>query len=378
MIRKCPLSGSEESSPYYASVGSKVMISDQRVVPGKLNKIIFNDSGIVANRDILSEKSLSDAYEYDYVLNTSGNDEHTFYTEQGPISRSQVYFNWIEPFLKGNFQSLVEIGAGEGNVMQKIVQFFPEMDCRGFEGSRMAVTLGQKKGLRISQKLIFGGESLPKADLYLLLGVVEHTEDPELFLSTVISSINKGGRLILSIPIQDFGGYDIFFADHIWHFTVRQFEFLLNKIGLDVIYKDTSHPTNYGFGLFVCEKRVILNSIFPSDADILIKNLQFWNGCFERCNELIKKYENDKVAVFGASEVLTLFLTYTSLNKLKIIACIDDSKPLGTFKHGIPIYPSAWLEQNQIDVLMLAVNRKYYPIIGEKFEHLKLNIQPIY
>ena len=68
----------------------------------------------------------------------------------------------------------------------------------------------------------------------------------------------------------------------------------------------------------------------------------------------------------------------TLLKEAQIIACIDDTKPEGMLKHGIPVYSSSWLEQNQPDLLLLAVNKKYYPMIEEKFKHLNLSIQPIY
>ena len=117
-MRTCPITGSNNFELFYQSLDECVMTSDQRILPGRLNKVIFKDSGVVANLEKFSEEKLFQIYQNDYVLNTSGNDEHIFYTNQGPISRSQVYFNWVKPFIKGNFSSLIEIGAGEGRVLQ--------------------------------------------------------------------------------------------------------------------------------------------------------------------------------------------------------------------------------------------------------------------
>lgn len=47
-------------------------------------------------------------------------------------------------------------------------------------------------------------------------------------------------------------------------------------------------------------------------------------------------------------------------------------------KYGIPVYHFDWLEQNQPELLLLAVNKKYYSMIQEKFKYFYLNIQPIY
>jgi 2-polyprenyl-3-methyl-5-hydroxy-6-metoxy-1,4-benzoquinol methylase len=377
-MRVCPITCSNKFELFYTSSHGKVMTSDQRILPGILQKIIFKSSGVVANLEEFSEEKLSQIYQSEYILNTSGAEEHIFYTSQGSISRSKVYFDWIMPFINMDFKSLVEIGSGEGRVLQKVAEGFPNLDVTGFDGSNKAVDLAQKKGLRISQKLIFEQEVLPKADIYLLLGVLEHIENIESFLANIINSINDRGRLILSIPIQDYLAYDIFFADHIWHFTSSQFEAFLNRMGLDVIHKDIKHPINHGFGLFVCEKVGISSNNFIPDSKTHKDNLQYWDSCFKNVNELIRKYIDRKITLFGASEILTLFMANTLLNDVKIDACIDDTKPEGMLKHGIPVYPSSWLEHNQTDLLLLAVNKKYYPMIEEKFKHLNLNIQPIY
>ena len=108
------------------------------------------------------------------------------------------------------------------------------------------------------------------------------------------------------------------------------------------------------------------------------KNLNFWLANFKGLNNLLRQKSFERITIFGAGEVSTLFLAFSDLFKQNIIACIDDTKPEGMLKHGIPVYPSSWLEHNQTDLLLLAVNKKYYPMIEEKFKHLNLNIQPIY
>jgi hypothetical protein len=60
-------------------------------------------------------------------------------------------------------------------------------------------------------------------------------------------------------------------------------------------------------------------------------------------------------------EVSTLFLwliLHLSKQNVHIDACIDDTKPEGMLKHGIPVYPSSWLDTHQTDLLLLAVNKK--------------------
>ncbi len=377
-MRKCPLTNSEYSSPFFSSSDFRVMTSDQRISEGQLKKIIFDESGIVANENALSSEDLDRMYGEEYKLNNSGGEEHIFYTKEGPIPRSLVYFEWIEPFLRGNHHTVIEIGCGEGNVLARIAESFPEKKVLGFDGNYQAVELGRKKQLNITQKIFASNEVFPRADLYLLIGVLEHVEDIKSFLFRIAEAINEHGKIVICIPIQNYGGYDIFFSDHIWHFTVKQFEYLLNELDLRLTFTDSNHPINYGFGLFICEKGKAKKANIINDSDIMFRNLHFWQDAFVRIDNWFNGHRVEKVAVFGASEVFTLFMAYSSLATQNITACIDDTKKPGDKKHGIPIYHSEWLEKNPVDLLLLAVNKKYHEIIKEKFKDLKLNMQPIY
>lgn len=376
-MRKCPLTDSGMFLPFYSSINSRVMTSDQRIIEGQLRKIIFPDTGVVANEKSFESNEIEKIYGNDYELNTSGNEEHIFFTDKGPISRSQVYFEWIKPFIPSNFNKLIEIGCGEGRVLEKIVKAYPGKEIIGFDGSYKAAKLGRIKGLDITQKLIFENDLLPNADVFLLIGVIEHVENIYAFLNNIINSLNEGGRIIICLPIQDYGGYDIFFAEHVWHFTVKHFEYLLNKFNLNVII-DSNHHINYGFGLFVCEKGNSKKIPLPDNTCILIDNLNFWKSCFEYFDTWISLHNFNRIAVFGASEIFTLFMAYSSLSELNIVACIDDTKEDGSKKHGIPIYKSEWLKDNEVDLLLLAVNKKYHNQIINKLEKYNLNIHPIY
>ncbi|KAB2878371.1 class I SAM-dependent methyltransferase [bacterium] len=378
MMRICPLTGSSDFTTYYKSSEDRVMTSDQRIIPGKLHKIIFLKSGIVANAHTFSNEELYAIYGTEYELNTSESDEHIFYTESGPISRSQVYFEWIRPYFPNTFESLVEVGCGEGRVLEKIAVENPDRKIIGFDGSHKAANLGKRRGLKISQKLIFKEEELPKSDVFVLLGVMEHIEDIGNLLTILINSLTENGRIILSVPVQNNLAYDFLFADHVWHFTTAQFKDLLNKYGLDVIHVDDNHKINHGFGLFVCEKKVINAISTANDKEIMLRNLEFWKSKFSNFDIWIGKQILRKIAVFGASEIFTLFMAYTALGKQHIIACIDDTKKDGDLKHGIPIHHSEWLRENEVELLLLAVNKKYHKMIEEKFAGLNLNIHPIY
>jgi len=377
-MRICPVSGSNKWIPIYTSTTNRIMTGDQRICDGTLEKVICPESGVVANKNPFSEHDLEVLYGKDYELNTLGKEEHFFFTKDGPIARSDVFFQWIKPHLQTEFDSLVEIGCGEGNLLERFTKKFSGKNIIGIDGSHKASELAKKKGLNVQQKLIFGNEELPSTDAFLLVNVIEHVENIPLLISTLKKSLRKKGRIIFCLPIQDYGGYDIFFNEHVWHFTSDHFKTILRNNGLKLIYSDVNHPINHGIGLFVCESTETKSEEKTVYTDIIKNNFIFWENKFKNINQLLEKNTFKKIAIFGAGEVATLFLTFTNLSKLPIIACVDDTKEPGTKKHGIPVHHSDWLEKNQIDVLLLTVNIKYHKMITEKFSHLNITIQPIY
>jgi SAM-dependent methyltransferase len=377
-MRICPVSGSSIWNPFYFSNTGKIITGDQRIGKGSLRKIICLDSGVVANERTFTPDELDVLYGKDYELNTLGKEEHYFYTAQGSIARSQVIFDWIEPHIPKQFGTMIEIGCGEGNLLKRFAERFPTKNILGFDGSYKAAELAKSKGLHVHQKLILGNESLPKADAFVLVNVIEHVEDIALLISNLKNALSSNGRIIFCLPVQDFGGYDIFFAEHVWHFTANHFLTILKRNGLKIVYSDIDHPVNHGIGLFVCEKTMEEIRVEPKYTDIILRTKKFWEDKFEKLDDFLNSNRFDRIAVFGAGEVSTLFFAFTSLQKQNIIACIDDTKEPGDKKHGISIYTSEWLEKNPVDLLLLAVNKKYHEIIKEKFKDLNLNIQPLY
>lgn len=377
MKRICPVCSGNEWSAYFHSKNGKIMTGDQRIGEGKLDKVICNGCGVVSNKDQFTDQELETLYGEEYELNTYGREEHLFFTENGPIPRSQVFADWITPHFNISQGKATEVGCGEGLLLQKMQKNLPEIKFKGIDGSAKAISLAKAKKLDVRQALILNKDDvIEQSDVIFLMNVIEHVEDLDGTIEALKNSITEKGRIIFCLPIQEFGGYDIVFAEHVWHFTTEHFKKVLNNNGLSTIHQDSKHPINHGIGLFVCEKSVSkVDTSTPNETLTLSNTRDYWNRCFNEFNELIEGKNLGRVAVFGSGEVLTLFLTFSNLQKCNIVASIDQTpSKIGTTKHNIPIEDIDWLEKNSVDAVILCLNQKYYDVVKEKLSAYNIEL----
>ncbi len=365
--RTCPACGSADWQDLVHIRTGRVMTSDQRILPGELHKVICGRCGLAANSALLTDEEAERIYGDAYELNTRDGEEHLFYTAAGPVPRSQVFFDWISPHLPAEFQSLLEIGCGAGNVLHRFRQAFPGKRISGLEGSHRACSLAKAKGLAVERGLILDQEDLPPADVILAIGVLEHVEPIDRFLTSIRSALTENGRAIFIIPVQDYPGCDLFFAEHVWHLTVSQCRSILSRHGFEVLFSDPEHPVYHGFGLFVCRKAQPGNQVPTPDLASVTRNRDTWLRRFRAVDAWLKAHPHQRIALFGASEVATLLLAFTSLGDRGPVACIDeDPLRIGTKKHGIEVVAPGWLASGKADAVLLAANPRYHAQIKEK------------
>lgn len=371
-MRICPVCNGytwEELPPVSSD---KCMTGDQRIIVGKLEKITCLGCGLVANKNELGKRELEHLYGADYKLNTLGGEEHYYITKNGKLSRSLAFYEWIKPFIPEYAKSILEIGCGEGNVLAHFKRD-DDYDLFGIDGSIEACRLAQLKGLNVRNQLVNTDTFLGGYDFIYSINVLEHVEELQGFIETLIKSLNPESKILFCLPIQDYGGYDVFFMEHVWHFNVHHVVAVLQNNGLRVLKKEVDHPIHHGIGLFYCEPFEIgSKAAAPVYTATIRDNYLSWMERFQRVNDFLNHVEHDRVVIFGAGEVSTLLLTFTTLSQVTVTAFIDDTKPEGFVKHGIPCYTTEWLNNNSVDLVLLAVNPKYYEIIEEKLKRIQV------
>jgi len=366
----CPACGSSAWNDFLLQA-ERSLTSDQRILRQALDKVICAACGLVRNRVMLGRKRL-ETYEYDYVLNTIAGEEHIYFVEDGPHPRSKAVFDWITPHLPATAATVLEIGCGMGNLLTHLTERYPDAAVIGVESNLQAANLARQHHADIRQQFVGKDEAgLPESDVIIAYGVAEHVEDIDSFLDAIRSACHSETTVLLCVPVQDHGGYDVFFSDHIWHFTLAQFRSALSRCRFQVMTADANSPVVRGFGLIAARAGLPLSENLMPETEIQVANRDQWLAWFAEADRRIESVGTRPVALYGASEVMSLLMAYTSLSRLHIVACVDeDPKKLGTMKHGIPVHHPDYLKEHAVDAVLLTVNPRYH-------QHIRSKLAPI-
>ena len=160
-------------------------------------------------------------------------------------SRLPIYlnrFNFIkkvsEDFLKIDKKILLEVGAGNGELAEILVQnnMFEEIIL--VEPQPLDISL---PSCRVIQEEISNVNLTKLADVVIAFEVLEHINDPKKFLHDLGNTIAKGGLLIMSTPNIDsleiacLGGLsDLIMFDHVRLYSPKSIKYLLNQEGWDL------------------------------------------------------------------------------------------------------------------------------------------------
>ena len=134
--------------------------------------------------------------------------------EQGLFSQHR-YWSWgyrylgrlritLELLGKTSFQSLLDIGSGDGRFLREVQYRFSGKRLLGIDYSKQAVHLARSLNPELQYEVmdIFQGTLDERFDVVTLLEVIEHIPNELLaeFLRAATSYLNPGGWLILTAP----------------------------------------------------------------------------------------------------------------------------------------------------------------------------------
>ena len=130
----------------------------------------------------------------------------------------------------GNPKVIVEIGAGSAFFLNKASVLFPQAECIAVDPYYDIDNFPEYKNLKYSLCI-----PKKKADLVMLIDVLEHVEDDLQLLSDAARSASQGSKYIISVPAFEFlwSGHDDFLG-HKRRYKAKELAKLAESAGLKV------------------------------------------------------------------------------------------------------------------------------------------------
>ena len=377
----CTLCGSHDATTLLESSTGRGMTSDSRIVRRNLRKVQCNVCGLVRDGLPFAACELEQHYSANYTLNVAkSGEEHVFYSASGATARSRLIHDWILD-LKSETNwpvgvRVLEVGCGQGSLLNQLRGTFPSAHLFGIDLSAQAVALANARGLNVRQG---GLETLSgeKYDIIIAFGVLEHVSNPRMFLAQVRELLAEEGEAILGQPMQDVPSYDVFFVDHLHHFTTDHVRSLGENVGFTQTGLRAGNPLSRNFSLHHFRKsRQVCDATACSSATVskCAEAIAIYQRVFSSLDDCLAKLgDNERIAVFGTGEVFTFLYTYSSLHSRKILCGLDDNADRQA-NHNWP-FPVVSPDQAKVfgvSTVLLCVNTMYNDLLLERLSRLDM------
>lgn len=246
-----------------------------------------------------------------------------------------------------------EIGAGGCYILKRIIE-------HGFEGSAIdpspvCVDKGKAFGINVFAEFYPTKEKLPAADVYIHYDVLEHIEDPVLFLQNHFDELNENGLIVFAVPdcssyIQN-GDISMIIHEHINFYDVESLGIVAARAGFHVL---NIEKAKYGGVLYcVAQKKNTKPLIYiqQDDHDCDQKFIQYVEQ-HKKLIQIIKEFIEDS---FAQRKSIGFYIPLRSIPYLSMLG----------IKKNIRFFDDD-----------RGVHRKYFdgfPVAVENFEDLKIN-----
>jgi len=361
----CDLCGSKEND-VLLDHGGPSLSSDRNILLIPLKKIQCKGCGLVFSDTDSQNRNLSKNYKRKYIYNFSKKGDAVFFTNVGTQDRSSYIFEWVMRNLSKleleKAETIVEVGCGEGNLLEKFSKNFKNKTIIGFELNKNAIKIGQKKGLDVRD---LDDIKKVKADIIISFAVIEHTQSPKNFLKNLIKSLKSDGILIIGQPHQDKIYYDIFFSDHLFHFSSKHLEDYGRQLNL-IQYKKSIGKwpiDSFSLHLFKKSKRNLKKNTQYHPTKVK-QSIDYYKKKFKKINVFLQKEKNiqNGIAVFGLGELFSVFYCYSNLKNANIKFGIDDF-PKKNHDFKFKVISSKMIKNMKKIPIIVCVNRNYYGIV---------------
>ena len=373
---RCDLCGAGASEVVVCLNSKRGMTSDSQILPRCLKKIACVNCGLIRDGLEFDFSDLTKHYGHSYQLNTTeSGEEHIFFTADGPVPRSKVIYDWlleIKPNMAGR---VLEVGCGQGSVLGRLKANFPSASFSGIDLNEGAVTRARKK--RLDVRLGASTDIEGQYDTIIAFGVLEHVPSPTSFLKDLSEHLNVVGDIIVAQPTLDVSSYDLFFVDHLHHFTAKHVERLAQKVGLSHIAMLPGCSLTANFSLHRLTKSQVEKVAGHPERPPAMQAINTFLRAFERVNDFLN--EHSTIAVFGTGEVFALLYAYSNLANVEIVCGIDDNRDRQkSNKWPFPVVATEEASQFPVSEILLTLHPRYNDVVSSRLRAMGLHPIPIF
>ena len=143
------------------------------------------------------------AFPYHYVSQFENGFTQCFYDSWGINYVATIQFI-LSKLKEAPFGNIIDIGCGDGRLVQEIQRAFPGKEIFGIDYSLRAITLARamNPGGNYRQLNILTQEGEKQYDAGILMEVFEHIppEDSDAFIRAIVKLLKPGGVLFVTVP----------------------------------------------------------------------------------------------------------------------------------------------------------------------------------
>jgi SAM-dependent methyltransferase len=300
------------------------MLSDLRVLDAPLDKHACASCGFVMRASRLQTR----LFESGYLLygHAPGGARES--------ARQTLYAQWLSAYVTGAPQSILDIGCGNGSLLLALQRQWPRASLRGLDPSPESVRCARDAGIDARCGRV-GEVQLAPADLVISVNVIEHVEDPLVFLQAVATLLSPGGSLLVACPDGGRPWLELLFADHLWSFSAAHLTQLASCVGLNVTGCVFAPAALGAFQLIRLSRDAPLVpvSIPSAETEVVInakaRYLRAW-GTLEQ-DLIARAGAAESLACFGAGEAAALLRAYAPAVWRRVTMCLVDGPEETTF-----------------------------------------------
>jgi 2-polyprenyl-3-methyl-5-hydroxy-6-metoxy-1,4-benzoquinol methylase len=200
-------------------------------------------------------------FPYHHLVNTKP------FSETQHLFWGYKYAGYVEKILDTlsgmPFDSLIEIGCGDGKVLTEISKRYPDKRLVGMDYSEKSLCFAKA----FSPHLTFQTKTSEKFDCFVLVEVLEHINPKDMtsFLDSVSKNLNDDGFGIMTTPCDNIP----LNPKHYQHFNKQSIE---NTLGTHFKIISLEYTSAHTFGVKIIQ-RLLANRFFILNEKFLMKKL---------------------------------------------------------------------------------------------------------